>query len=94
MKRQKLSADELNTALESLEGWTSSEAGISREFKFSSYPECVAFAVRVALLAQADDHHPDALTIGWGRVRVVYITHSAGGVTALDVDAARKILAF
>ncbi len=94
MNRQKLSAGELTTALESLTSWTSSEAGISREFKFSSYPECVAFAVRVALLAQADDHHPDALTIGWGRVNVTYITHSAGGITALDVNAARKISAF
>ena len=94
MNPKKLSADELKAALESLEGWTSSEAGISREFKFSSYPECVAFAVRVALLAQADDHHPDALTIGWGRVQVTYITNSAGGITGLDVDAARKIAAF
>lgn len=94
MNRHKLSADELKIALETLEGWTMGEAGISSEFSFSSYPECVAFAVRVALIAQADDHHPDALTIGWGRVSVTYITHSAGGVTALDVDAARKIAAF
>ena len=94
MKRQKLTAADLKTALDTLEGWSGTETGLVCEFKFSSYPECVAFAVRIALMAQADDHHPDALTIVWGRVSVTYVTHSAGGITELDVEAARKISGF
>lgn len=74
-----------------LSHWTRSEAGITRTFAFSSYSAGVAFAVQVALLAEKQDHHPDALTIGWQRVSITYITHSAGGITQLDLDAARQV---
>lgn len=71
--------------------WTRSEAGITRTFAFPSYSAGVAFAVQVALLAEKQDHHPDALTIGWQRVSITYITHSAGGITQLDLDAAQQV---
>lgn len=73
------------------EGWAGDEGGIWREFGFESYAAGVAFAVRVALLAEKADHHPDALLIGWRKVRVTYLTHSAGGVTDKDFAAARKV---
>ena len=75
----------------SLPHWTRSAAGITREFSFSSYAAGVAFALHIALLAEKQDHHPDALTIGWQKVIVTYITHSAGGVTQLDLDAAHQV---
>ena len=71
--------------------WIRSAAGITREFPFSSYADGVAFALRVALLAEKHDHHPDALTIGWQKVTITYITHSAGGVTQLDLEAAQQV---
>ncbi len=73
------------------DGWQGNEQGITRSFAFDSYEAGVAFAMRVALLAQKADHHPDALTIGWKRVTVTYVTHSAGGVTELDVQAAQAV---
>ena len=75
----------------SLPHWIRSAAGITREFSFSSYAAGVAFALQVALLAEKQDHHPDALTIGWQKVTVTYITHSAGGVTQLDLNAAHQV---
>lgn len=72
-------------------GWSGDASGISREFTFSSYAAGVAFAVRVALLAEKRDHHPDALTIAWKKVRVTFVTHSAGGVTDKDVRAAEEV---
>lgn len=71
--------------------WSGNEQGISREFAFDSYEAGVAFALRVALMAQKVDHHPDELTIGWKKVRVTYVTHSAGGVTDKDLQAARSV---
>jgi 4a-hydroxytetrahydrobiopterin dehydratase len=91
MRPPKLSPEEIQTALEPLSGWSHSEAGISKTFTFSSYGAGVAFAVQVALLAEKTDHHPDALTIAYKKVTVTYITHSAGGVTALDLEAAKTL---
>lgn len=85
----KLSAEELRNRLP--EGWTGDETGISRTFDFPSYEAGVAFAVQVALLAQKANHHPDALTISWKRVALRYLTHSAGGVTERDLEAAQAV---
>lgn len=73
------------------EGWSGDRTGITRTFSFDSYGAGVAFAVRVALLAERADHHPDALTIGWKKVTVTYVTHSAGGVTHKDLEAAARV---
>ena len=64
---------------------------LERVFKCSSYADGVAFAIKVAMLAEKLDHHPDSLEIGWKKVRVAFVTHSAGGLTALDFDAAEKV---
>ena len=64
---------------------------LERVFKCSSYADGVAFAVKVAMMAEKLDHHPDSLEIGWKKVRVAFVTHSAGGLTALDFDAAEKV---
>ena len=73
------------------EGWSGDPHGITRSFAFDSYGAGVAFAMRVALIAERADHHPDALTIGWKKVTVTYVTHSAGGVTRKDLEAARAV---
>lgn len=64
---------------------------LARTFTFASYADGVAFAVKVAMLSEKLDHHPDALEITWKKVRVAYVTHSAGGITDLDFDAAARV---
>ncbi len=75
-------------------GWAVEDGRIVRRFSFSSYAEGVAFAVRVALDAERHDHHPDELAILWKQVRVAYVTHSAGGITEKDLEAAERIEAY
>jgi 4a-hydroxytetrahydrobiopterin dehydratase len=89
MGMARLSTDQIQAQLP--DGWSGSDSGITRSFSFSSYEAGVAFAVQVALLAQRADHHPDALSIGWKTVTVTYVTHSAGGVTDLDLNAAQSV---
>jgi 4a-hydroxytetrahydrobiopterin dehydratase len=36
------------------------------------------------------DHHPD-LDLRWRTLRVAVVTHSAGGVTELDLELARRV---
>ncbi|GGJ34022.1 4a-hydroxytetrahydrobiopterin dehydratase [Deinococcus roseus] len=87
----KLDSTALQEALSKLDGWQGNDSGISREFMFPSYADGVAFALKVTLLAEKSNHHPDALTISWKKVKVVYVTHDAGGVTELDLQAASKV---
>jgi 4a-hydroxytetrahydrobiopterin dehydratase len=85
-----LSEAEVQSRLLGLPEWAVNNGLLERVFAFSSYADGVAFAVKVAMLAEKLDHHPDSLEIGWKKVRVAFVTHSAGGLTALDFAAAEK----
>ncbi len=86
-----LTEPEIQSRIRSLPEWAVSNGLLERVFECSSYADGVAFAVKVAMLAEKLDHHPDSLEIGWKKVRVAFVTHSAGGLTALDFDAAEKV---
>jgi len=73
--------------MQSLTDWVNDGHALSRTFTCASFPEAMAFAGRVAVYAESVDHHPDLL-ISYRKVTVTWSTHSAGGVTTKDVDAA------
>ena len=70
--------------------WQEQENKISKEFSFDDFAGALAFVNNVGELAEKANHHPD-IELGWGRVRVVLTTHSAGQVTEKDRDLANKI---
>ena len=86
-----LDDQQIQAKLQTVPGWTLEDAQLARTFSFPSYADGVAFAVKVGMLSEKLDHHPDALLITWKKVRVAYVTHSAGGITELDFDAALKV---
>lgn len=88
--REKLSEDQIQQALGRLAGWTYQDAMLHRELKFADFNAAFAFMVRVALHAEAMNHHPNWSNV-WNRVVIDLSTHDAGGVTALDVELAEKI---
>jgi 4a-hydroxytetrahydrobiopterin dehydratase len=78
----------LDTWLGAHPGWERDQAGaIAKRFVFPDFASALAFVVRLGCHAEKRDHHPD-LELGWGRVRVAWSTHDAGGVTELDLAAA------
>jgi 4a-hydroxytetrahydrobiopterin dehydratase len=83
----KLSQQEADARQTSVPGWTREGDAIRRQFTFDSFPDAVAFLVRLAFDAEAADHHPDVL-INYRRVTLTYSTHSEGGLTAKDFDGA------
>lgn len=66
------------------------EKAITRSFSFRDFSEAFGFMARVALLAQAADHHPDWFN-SFNRVTIALSTHTAGGVTESDICLATAI---
>jgi 4a-hydroxytetrahydrobiopterin dehydratase len=88
--RRRLSESELAEALRSVPGWTHEGGTLRRAFAFPSFAEGIRFVGRVAVEADAIDHHPD-IDIRYATVSLVLTTHSAGGLTALDITLASRI---
>jgi 4a-hydroxytetrahydrobiopterin dehydratase len=90
MGREKLSESQIAEALGKLPGWSVQNGALHREFVFKDFSAAFAFMTRVALAAEAMDHHPD-WSNSWNKVTINMVTHSAGGLTANDVALATKI---
>jgi len=63
---------------------------ITRAFRFKDFSEAWGFMARVALLAEAQDHHPEWFNV-WNRVEITLSTHDANGLSARDVRLAKAI---
>lgn len=90
----RLTLEERLTLLPSLgeAGWGADPEtdSLRKAWRFRSFSEAWAFMSRVALLAEKANHHPDWRN-SYNVVDVALTTHSAGGLTALDTDLARRI---
>jgi 4a-hydroxytetrahydrobiopterin dehydratase len=84
----RLTNAEISSELRGLEGWTREGDALRRQFTFPSFPDAVAFIVRLAFHAEAADHHPDIM-VNYRRVTLSYSTHSEQGITAEDIEGAR-----
>jgi 4a-hydroxytetrahydrobiopterin dehydratase len=75
-----------------LPDWTlvAGRDAIRRNFRFRNFSEAWGFMTRVALLAEAQDHHPE-WSNAWNRVEITLTTHDAGGLSERDVKLARAI---
>jgi 4a-hydroxytetrahydrobiopterin dehydratase len=71
-------------------GWALEGETIRKTFEFSDFNGAMGFVVRVALLAETANHHPD-IDIRWNKVTIALSTHSAGALTAKDTDVAGQI---
>jgi 4a-hydroxytetrahydrobiopterin dehydratase len=76
--------------LRSHEAWAQSGAEITRTVECPSFPAAIEMVQRVADEAERRDHHPD-IDIRWRTLRFTLSTHSAGGLTQLDLDLAADI---
>jgi len=86
----KLSDGALEEAIRDLDGWTlvDGRAAITRSFTFKTFNAAFGFMTRVALKAEAMDHHPEWFNV-YNRVDVTLATHDAGGVTEKDLTLAK-----
>ena len=88
--RAKLSDEQITTALTKLPGWAREGNLITKTYKFGKFAEGISFVQRVAVAADAMDHHPD-IDIRYTKIRIALSTHDAGGVTEMDTKLAGQI---
>lgn len=85
-----LNTEEIQTALQDLEGWEFHENAIHTAFEFSNFKEAFAAMVRIAFEAEAMQHHPNWYNV-YNRLEISLSTHDANGVTQKDIELAQKI---
>ena len=73
-------------------GWAAvpGKDAIRKVWKFKSFSEAWGFMSRAALVAEKLNHHPDWTNV-YNVVDVTLRTHSAKGLTKLDIDLARAM---
>ena len=70
--------------------WQVGDDRLKRQWHFKDFSEAFSFMTRVALLAEAKQHHPNWSNV-YNRVTIELTTHDLGGLSNLDVELARSI---
>ncbi|WP_310498254.1 4a-hydroxytetrahydrobiopterin dehydratase [Sandarakinorhabdus sp.] len=87
---EKLKADARAALGAQLPLWHVDGEHLKRSFRFETFVEAFGFMTRVALLAEAADHHPEWSNV-YNKVEIALTTHDAGGLSARDVKLATAI---
>jgi 4a-hydroxytetrahydrobiopterin dehydratase len=84
-----LDAGAVERALAGLD-WVREGDDIVKVRRGPDFAASLAFVTEVGALAESMDHHPD-IDIRWNVVTLRLSTHSAGGITDLDLELAGRI---
>jgi 4a-hydroxytetrahydrobiopterin dehydratase len=87
---QKLSDLEIQRALGGLPGWARRGDALVKTYTFDRFANGIAFVDRIAVEADAMNHHPD-IDIRYTKVTISLSTHDAGGITQSDLTLAERI---
>ncbi|MBM5791006.1 MAG: 4a-hydroxytetrahydrobiopterin dehydratase [Cyanobacteria bacterium M_surface_10_m1_298] len=85
-----LTVDQIAALPQTLPDWSLVGGKLRRELRFVDFVEAFGFMARVALIAEAMNHHPEWSNV-WNRVVIELTTHDTGGLSNLDLELARRI---
>lgn len=86
----KLTADETNELLQGVDGWTAKDDKLHKRFVFDDFVTAMSFLERVAVVAEAEGHHPD-FCVHYNKVDFTVYTHAVDGLSHNDFILAAKI---
>lgn len=91
MTKQKLSAEEIKTALKALPGWEVVDGKLHKQFKFDTFAQALGWMVAAGVQADGIDHHPEWTNV-YNKVTVDLVTHDMdNSISNLDVELAGKM---
>jgi 4a-hydroxytetrahydrobiopterin dehydratase len=86
-----LSEDEVAELQPQVPAWELDDGrALKRELAFDDFSGAFGLVVRVALLAEAESHHPE-IELEWGRAAFRTWTHTVDGLSRNDFIMAAKI---
>lgn len=87
-----LTQDEVKQLLSDHPEWELTREGkaMTRTFQLADFSEAWGFMSRVALIAEAQDHHPEWFNV-YAKVEITLTTHDAGGLSIRDAKMAHAI---
>ncbi len=90
-----MSEQAISDALADLPDWSLEKDGLKRVFQFKDFMEAFAFLTKVAMSAEALNHHPEIFNV-YNKVTISGLcTHEADhAITTLDIELAGKISDF
>ena len=90
MPAKKLSEVEISALLPKAKGWRVANGKLHREFACKDFVTAFGNMTRVALVAEAMNHHPEWFNV-WNKVVIDLNTHSVKGISDYDFVLAEKI---
>ncbi len=84
----KLSEQEIQREISSLDGWSIKGQKLHKDFVFSSFNEAFGFMTRAAMEIEKMNHHPEWFNV-YNKLSVDLMTHDADGITQNDINLAR-----
>jgi 4a-hydroxytetrahydrobiopterin dehydratase len=90
MPAKKLTDAEISSLMPKAKGWSVVNAKLHREFACKDFVTAFGNMTRVALVAEAMNHHPEWFNV-WNRVVIDLNTHSVKGISDYDFTLAEKI---
>jgi 4a-hydroxytetrahydrobiopterin dehydratase len=86
----KLDASAIARLAPAVPAWRVEGERLARRFVFPSFVAAIRFVDRMAVLAEAESHHPD-FAVHYRQVDVTVWTHAIGGLSENDFILAAKI---
>jgi 4a-hydroxytetrahydrobiopterin dehydratase len=84
---------EVTAALGSLDGWGArmESSQLHKHYRFKDFLAAMRFVNALAVVAEAEGHHPDFTLHSWNVVDVTLWTHAIGGLSENDFIVAAKL---
>jgi 4a-hydroxytetrahydrobiopterin dehydratase len=88
----RLTESERSELLPALDGWALVEGrdALHKRFMFDDFNAAFGWMTRVALVAEAMNHHPEWSNT-YNKVEVTLATHDAKGLTRRDIELAQRM---
>lgn len=87
---KKYSNIEIQTAVKTLNNWILNEDKIEKQFQFKDFSEALAFIVRIGVLDEKQNHHPELYNV-YNKVTIALTTHDVNGLSDKDFLLATSI---
>ena len=93
MGLEQLSSETIQKELENLQGWSTVDGKLHKEFQFTDFNQAFGFMTRASMEIEKMNHHPEWFNV-YNKITVDLMTHDAGGITQNDLDLAKILNSF